>query len=93
MAGRGEMSLSILIETMRREGYEFQVSPPRVLYQEIDGVKCEPMERLVVDVPADAVGAVIELSLIHIWARRPWPRQFSSHHPATDTGSRAKRNV
>lgn len=60
VAGRGEMHLSILIETMRREGYEFQVSPPRVLYQEIDGVKCEPMERLVVDVPADAVGAVIE---------------------------------
>jgi len=60
VAGRGEMSLSILIETMRREGYEFQVSPPRVLYQTIDGVLCEPMERLVVDVPADAVGAVIE---------------------------------
>ena len=60
VAGRGEMSLSILIETMRREGYEFQVSPPRVLYQEIDGVKCEPIERLVVDVPADSVGAVIE---------------------------------
>ena len=60
VAGRGEMSLSILIETMRREGYEFQVSPPRVLFQEIDGVKCEPMERLVVDVPADNVGAVIE---------------------------------
>ena len=60
VAGRGEMSLSILIETMRREGYEFQVSPPRVLYQEIDGRKCEPMERLVVDVPGDCVGAVIE---------------------------------
>ena len=60
VAGRGEMSLSILIETMRREGYEFQVSPPRVLYQEIDGKRCEPIERLVVDVPADAVGAVIE---------------------------------
>ncbi|WP_294552162.1 translational GTPase TypA [uncultured Pseudoflavonifractor sp.] len=60
VAGRGEMSLSILIETMRREGYEFQVSPPRVLFQEIDGVKCEPMERLVVDVPSDNVGAVIE---------------------------------
>ena len=58
--GRGEMSLSILIETMRREGYEFQVSPPRVLYQEIDGKKCEPIERLVVDVPGDCVGAVIE---------------------------------
>ncbi|MBQ9721040.1 MAG: hypothetical protein IJV64_10155 [Oscillospiraceae bacterium] len=60
VAGRGEMSLSILIETMRREGYEFQVSPPRVLYQEIDGQKCEPIERLVVDVPAECVGAVIE---------------------------------
>ena len=60
VAGRGEMHLSILIETMRREGYEFQVSPPRVLYQEIDGKKCEPMERLVVDVPSDAIGAVIE---------------------------------
>ena len=60
VAGRGEMSLSILIETMRREGYEFQVSPARVLYQEIDGKKCEPIERLVVDVPGDCVGAVIE---------------------------------
>ena len=60
VAGRGEMSLSILIETMRREGYELQVSPPRVLYQEIDGVKCEPIERLVVDVPADCIGSVIE---------------------------------
>ena len=60
VAGRGEMSLSILIETMRREGYEFQVSPPRVLYQTIDGKKCEPVERVVVDVPQDNVGAVIE---------------------------------
>ena len=60
VAGRGEMHLSILIETMRREGYEFQVSPPRVLYQTIDGKLCEPMERLVADVPADSVGAVIE---------------------------------
>ncbi|MPM41896.1 GTP-binding protein TypA/BipA [bioreactor metagenome] len=60
VAGRGEMSLSILIETMRREGYEFQVSPPRVLYQEIDGKTYEPVERLVVDVPGDSVGAVIE---------------------------------
>ncbi len=60
VAGRGEMSLSILIETMRREGYELQVSPPRVLYQMIDGVKCEPIERLVTDVPADCVGAVME---------------------------------
>ena len=60
VAGRGEMSLSILIETMRREGYEFQVSPPRVLYQTIEGKKCEPIERVVVDVPQDFVGAVIE---------------------------------
>ena len=60
VAGRGEMSLSILIETMRREGYELQVSPPRVLYQEVDGVKCEPIERVVIDVPSDYVGAVME---------------------------------
>ena len=60
VAGRGEMHLSILIETMRREGYEFQVSPPRVLYKEMNGVRCEPIERLVVDVPSDAVGSVIE---------------------------------
>ncbi len=60
VAGRGEMSLSILIETMRREGYELQVSPPRVLYQEVDGVKCEPIERVVIDVPTDYVGAVME---------------------------------
>ena len=58
--GRGEMHLSILIETMRREGYEFQVSTPRVLYKEIDGVVCEPYEELVVDVPQDAVGSVME---------------------------------
>ena len=60
VAGRGEMSLSSLIETMRREGYEFQVSPPRVLYQEIDGQKCEPIERVVVDVPQDCMGSVME---------------------------------
>ena len=60
VAGRGEMHLSILIETMRREGYEFSVSPPRVLFQTIDGKKCEPVERVVVDVPSEAIGAVIE---------------------------------
>lgn len=60
VAGRGEMHLSILIENMRREGYEFQVGPPRVLYEEIDGVKCEPIERVVIDVPEVSVGAVIE---------------------------------
>ena len=60
VSGRGEMHLSILIETMRREGYEFQVSTPRVLYREIDGVLCEPMEELVIDVPDESVGAVME---------------------------------
>ena len=60
VAGRGEMSLSILIETMRREGFEFQVSPPRVLYQEIDGKRCEPIERVVVDVPQEYMGSVME---------------------------------
>ena len=60
VAGRGEMHLSILIENMRREGYELCCSTPRVLYKEIDGVKCEPMERVTIDVPADSVGTVIE---------------------------------
>ncbi len=60
VAARGEMHLSILIETMRREGYEFQVSPPRVLYQDIDGVRCEPMERLTIDLPEESVGVVME---------------------------------
>lgn len=60
VAGRGEMHLSILIETMRREGYELSVSTPRVLYKDIDGVKCEPVERLVIDIPETAVGAVME---------------------------------
>lgn len=60
VCGRGEMHLSILIENMRREGYEFQVSTPRVMYKEIDGVKCEPMERLIVDVPDDSTGAVFQ---------------------------------
>ena len=60
VAGRGEMHLSILIETMRREGYELCCSTPRVLYKEIDGVKCEPMERVTIDVPTDYSGSVIE---------------------------------
>ena len=60
VAGRGEMHLSILMENMRREGYEFAVSPPRVLTKEIDGVLNEPIERLVVDVPENSVGSVIE---------------------------------
>ena len=60
VCGRGEMHLSILIENMRREGYEFQVSTPKVMYTEIDGVRCEPMEKLIVDVPDDATGAVFQ---------------------------------
>ncbi len=60
VAGRGEMHLSILIETMRREGYEMMCSNPRVLFKEIDGVKCEPMEKVTLDVPSEYVGAVVE---------------------------------
>lgn len=60
VAGRGEMHLSILIETMRREGFELCCSTPRVLFKEIDGVKCEPIERVTIDVPMDYVGPVIE---------------------------------
>lgn len=60
VSGRGEMHLSILIENMRREGYELCCSTPRVLYKEIDGVKCEPMEKVVIDVPEEYVGSVVE---------------------------------
>ena len=60
VAGRGEMHLSILIETMRREGYEFQVSTPHVLTKTVDGKICEPIERMVADVPEASVGAVID---------------------------------
>ena len=60
VSGRGELHLGILIETMRREGFEFQVSQPQVIFRTIDGTPCEPFETLVVDVPAEAVGACIE---------------------------------
>ncbi len=60
VCGRGELHLSILIENMRRQGYEFAVSKPQVIYKVIDGVKCEPIERLVVDTPQASAGAVIE---------------------------------
>ncbi len=60
VAGRGEMHLSILIETMRREGYELCCSTPKVIYKEIDGQLCEPMERVSIDVPEEFVGAVVE---------------------------------
>jgi GTP-binding protein len=62
--GRGILHLSILIETMRREGYELQVGQPQVIIKEIDGHKCEPVERLIVDTPADVAGKVIELVTI-----------------------------
>lgn len=60
VSGRGELHLSVLIETMRREGFEFMVSRPSVIFKEIDGVKCEPIEDLVVDVPDEFTGSVIE---------------------------------
>lgn len=60
VSGRGELHLSVLIENMRREGYEFQVSNPVVIYKEIDGVKCEPIERLTIDVPEEYTGAVMD---------------------------------
>ena len=60
VSGRGELHLSILIETMRRQGYEFQVTKPVVLFREIDGVKCEPIEKVVCDVPSEYSGSVIE---------------------------------
>ena len=60
VSGRGELHLSILIETLRREGFEFQVSKPEVLFREIDGKQCEPMEAVTIDVPEEFVGNVIE---------------------------------
>ena len=60
VSGRGELHLGILIETMRREGFEFQVSQPQVIFRTIDGTPCEPVETLVMDVPEDAVGSCIE---------------------------------
>ena len=60
VSGRGELHLGILIETMRREGYEFQVSQPQVIYREVNGQPCEPFEYLVLDVPEEGVGSCIE---------------------------------
>ncbi|MFZ5597759.1 MAG: translational GTPase TypA [Bacillota bacterium] len=60
VAGRGELHLSVLIETMRREGYEFEVSRPRVIEKDVDGVRSEPVEELVIDVPEEFVGIVME---------------------------------
>lgn len=60
--GRGILHISILVETMRREGYELQLGQPQVLYKEIDGIRCEPVEHLVVDTPTEVAGKVIELA-------------------------------
>ena len=60
VSGRGELHLSVLIENMRREGYEFQVSNPVVIYKTIDGVKCEPIERMTVDVPEEYTGTIMD---------------------------------
>ena len=60
VSGRGELHLSILIENLRREGYELQVSKPEVIIREIDGVQCEPFERVIIDVPEEYTGAVME---------------------------------
>ena len=60
VSGRGELHLSVLIENMRREGYEFQVSNPVVIYKNIDGVKCEPIERLTVDIPEEFTGVIMD---------------------------------
>ncbi len=60
VSGRGELHLSVLIENMRREGYEFQVSNPVVIFKQIDGVKCEPIERLTIDVPEEFTGAIMD---------------------------------
>ena len=77
--GRGEMHLSILMENLRREGYEFQVSMPRVLYKEIDGKKYEPIERLVVDLPDDKAGNVISV----LGARKGELVNMTSHNNRT----------
>ena len=74
VAGRGEMHLSILIENMRREGYELCCSNPRVLYKEIDGVRCEPIEKVIIDVPEEYMGSVMEklgsrINTEHMFAR------------------------
>ena len=77
VSGRGELHLSILIETMRRQGYEFQVSRPQVIFKEKNGKKLEPMERLVIDVPEEFAGSVIEKLGIR-------KGQMENMHPTTD---------
>lgn len=78
VSGRGELHLSVLIETMRRQGYEFQVSRPKVIYKEVGGVLNEPMERLTIDTPEEFVGIVIE----KIGTRKG---EMVNMHPALDS--------
>ena len=79
VSGRGELHLAILIETMRREFYEFQVSRPRVVTKEIDGILCEPYEFVQIDAPSDTIGAVIEI----LGARRGIMEQMTTHENQT----------
>ena len=79
VSGRGELHLAILIESMRREGYEFQVSRPRVIVKEIDGVMCEPYEFVQVDAPSDTIGSVIEM----LGARHGTMEQMTTHENQT----------
>ena len=66
--GRGVLHLSVLVETMRREGYELQVGQPQVIIKEIDGVKCEPVEQLTVNTPEECSGKIIEYVSTHTWS-------------------------
>ena len=79
VSGRGELHLAILIETMRREFYEFQVSRPRVVTKEINGILCEPYEFVQIDAPSDTIGAVIEI----LGARRGVMEQMTTHENQT----------
>lgn len=79
VAGRGILHLSILIETMRREGYELSIGKPRVIFREIDGQKCEPFETLIVEVPVDRTGPVMEL----VGTRRAQLIEMTSHNDFT----------
>ena len=79
VSGRGELHLSILIETMRREGYEFQVSRPRVVTKIVDGVLCEPYEYVQIDAPSDTIGTVIEM----LGARKGVMEQMTTHENQT----------
>ena len=77
--GRGVLHLSVLIETMRREGYELQVGQPQVIIKEIDGVKCEPVEQLTIDLPDEVSGKVIEMVSVRkgdSWIENHWSNQL-----------------